>query len=131
MPQIDFGQAFSTANEGALSIPPHGESIQLDSVLPVSKRRTPRILIRFGQQEWANLIFAVVTFGGGLFCAFYFFNGAELLRAVSGWSREFLYPRPSITAQSATDASQRDADVPASQPAVSRDHSGDPFSRSA
>jgi hypothetical protein len=30
-----------------------------------------------------------------LFCAFYFFNGGEFLRAAAAWSREFLYPRPS------------------------------------
>ena len=38
-----------------------------------------------------------IASAGGLVCAFYFFNGAELLRAAAAWPSEFLYQRPLST----------------------------------
>lgn len=49
---------------------------------------------RLGRPEWANLIFTAIAILGGLFCAFYFFNGADVVRTARNWPREYFYARP-------------------------------------
>ena len=143
MPQIDFGQAFSNPDKNAPSAWPSAQSGQPEFVRDApreDKLEEFRVGARFGRSEWANLVFVTVTFVGGLFCAFYFFNGAELLRAGMAWPREFLYSRPSIAASSDVNHGAR-AQVGAARGgeafpvgpgfAASADGGGDPFSRSA
>lgn len=134
MPQIDFGQAFSNPDKNAPSACPSGQSGQPEFVHGApreDKLEEFRAGARLGRSEWANLVFVTVTFVGGLFCAFYFFNGAELLRAGATWPREFLYSRPSIAASS--DVSRAGGETFPFGPgsAASADRGGDPFSRSA
>lgn len=49
---------------------------------------------RLGRPEWTNLIFTAIAILGGLFCAFYFFNGAEVVRTARNWPRDYFYARP-------------------------------------
>lgn len=134
MPQIDFGQAFSNPDKNAPSIWPSAQSGQPEFV-PGARREDKleefRIGARFGRPEWANLAFVAVTFVGGLFCAFYFFNGAELLRAGMAWSRELLYSRPSIAASGDVSHAGEEAFPVRPSFAASADGGGDPFSRSS
>lgn len=129
MPQIDFGQAFSTPDKDAPSAWPSAQSGQLESARGALMEHKPAELpggARFGRPEWANVAFATVTFVGGLFCAFYFFNGAELLRAAAAGPAELLYSRPAITASGDVD----DEAFPIGpNSAASTDGGGDPFSR--
>jgi hypothetical protein len=134
MPQIDFGQAFSNPDKNA---PPAWPSAQ--SGQPEFARGAPRedkleefrVGARLGRSDWANLVFVTVTFVGGLFCAFYFFNGAELLRAGVAWPREFLYSRPSIAASGDVSHAGEEAFPVSPGFVASADGGGDPFSRSA
>ena len=97
MPHLDFRQAFSSPGE---PVPPVVES---EATLPDSEADTPpqqrqalgTRLPRLYRSDRTTILFATFAFAGGLFCAFYFFNGGEFLRAAAAWSREFLYPRPS------------------------------------
>jgi hypothetical protein len=142
MPQIDFGQAFSNPDKNAPSAWPSAQSGQPEFVRDApreDKLEEFRVGARFGRSEWANLVFVTVTFVGGLFCAFYFFNGAELLRAGMAWPREFLYSRPSIAASNDVNHGAR-AQVGAARggevfpvgPGFAASAGGaDPFSRSA
>ena len=58
-----------------------------------------------------SLLFALFVFSGGLFCAFYFFNGVEFIRAVNALPRELLYPRPSaVTPATKIDMFHRGSD---------------------
>jgi hypothetical protein len=50
--------------------------------------------LRLSRSSWANIVFVAIASIGGLICAFYFFNGGELLQAAASWPREYLYPRP-------------------------------------
>src|SRR5947209_4811714 len=50
--------------------------------------------LRLSRSSWANVVFVAIASIGGLVCAFYFFNGGELLQAAAAWPREYLYPRP-------------------------------------
>jgi hypothetical protein len=99
MPQINFGQVFSTPEE---SDSPSAQCGRSDQPKLRHKAITRKGLskfvtaVRLGPSEWTNIVFVAVTFLGGLFCAFYFFNGTELFRATAAWSREFLYPRPPV-----------------------------------
>jgi hypothetical protein len=97
MPHVDLHQAFSSPDQGdsttcQLSPPEHGTLNRP----PLGSRRLAAVAFahRFTGSQLTNILFVTVTFLGGLFCAFYFFNGAELLRAAAAWPREFLYPRP-------------------------------------
>src|ERR1700730_133334 len=96
MPQLDFRQAFASAPDSAPTVVA-SESIHSDSDEPALKktRNLATRLPRLHRSDRTTFLFAVFVFVGGLFCAFYFFNGAEILRAAAAWSREFLYPRPS------------------------------------
>jgi hypothetical protein len=100
MPHIDFGHAFSTSDDRAPLVVECAQDRPKDALyLQASAAGKFPIHARLGRSEWANIIFASVTFTGGLFCAFYFFNGAELLRAAAAWPDEFLYSRPVAFAQ--------------------------------
>ena len=138
MPQIDFGQAFSNSDKSFPS-PPSVETVlipetpagaQMDEGVESSKFRRSRL----GRSEWANIIFAIIAILGGLFFAFYFFNGAELLRAAKSWPREYLYSEPGPPDDAHSDRS-RLADslgLPApSEGQTAGRASGDPFSRTS
>jgi hypothetical protein len=97
MAHLDFRQVFSPPSGAA---PPVLESgVLLSDSEEITTAETKRTLAthlpQLHQSYRTTFLFAVFIFAGGLFCAFYFFNGAEVLRAAAAWSREFLYPRPS------------------------------------
>jgi hypothetical protein len=137
MPHLDFRQAFSTSSEPAPIVDQPGylpSAPKENSPRPQRDTLATR-LPRLHRSDRTTILFAVFVFIGGLFCAFYFFNGGEFLRAAAAWSREFLYPRPSaLTADNAKiDNSKPDSD--SSQPARAADsrrdgrrHSTSPFS---
>jgi hypothetical protein len=96
MPQIDFRQAFVSADQEA-SPADFAQSNQANRAGDkVEQRAATRSTGTnpLNRSNWANITFVAVTFTGGLFCAFYFFNGAELLRVAAAWPREFLYSQP-------------------------------------
>lgn len=135
MPQIDFAEAF--AEESAQLTPPSTsapltESCRTDQApifIEPSRYRTTRL----GRSEWANILFAGITIAGGLFCAFYFFNGAELVRTALAWPGEYLYPRPALPGEHiamAAGSLPDEAPLPGTLPArrsSKTDPSGDPF----
>lgn len=94
MPHIDFASAFQP-DVSANFIPPLNAApphpTRADAPAPASAQVRPT---RLGRSDWANVIFVIITVLGGLFCAFYFFNAAELMRTVASWPKELLYPRP-------------------------------------
>jgi hypothetical protein len=95
MADIDFGKAFNKPGAGQDPTLPESPALapggkRYEPVEPARFRRS-----RLGRSHWANIIFVIIAVLGGLFCAFYFFNGAELVRVAARWPREFLYPRPS------------------------------------
>ena len=98
MPQIDFGQAFSDLDK-PVSSPwcgeawPARESPVRDAGVGSTELSTSR-RSRLGRSGWTNIFFTIIALWGGLFCAFYFFNGAELLRSALSWPREYLYMQP-------------------------------------
>src|SRR5882724_3373101 len=97
MPQIDFGRAFADPEKHAASASADAEVGQQEFARDPLLQDKPAELsagVRMRRSEWTNIIFALVTLIGGLFCAFYFFNGDQLLRAAAAWPREFLYSRP-------------------------------------
>lgn len=53
--------------------------------------------VRLSRLTSTNIVFVALASLGGLFSAFYFFNGAEVLRAAAAWPNEFLYLRPVFT----------------------------------
>src|SRR3984893_12940917 len=133
MPQIDFRQAFASADPKPL--PPGSARIsasnRADGRVDQNAGRLSVGTSRFDRSSWANIAFVAVTVVGGLFCAFYFFNGAELLRAAAAWPREFLYSRPFGVVGNGKIDKLNSADDPASpfgekSPASSK---GDPFSK--
>jgi hypothetical protein len=96
MPQLDFREALSTPEEKRFS--------PAAIVAPVSAaaaaNQTKNALLRgvgLSRSTWANIVFVAIASVGGLVCAFYFFNGGEVLRAAAAWPNEFLYPRPLST----------------------------------
>src|SRR6267143_68486 len=95
MPQLDFRAALSTPEEKLFSTP----SV---AVAPIPARAAVpgySFLRNLGlsRSTLANIVFVAIATVGGLVCAFYFFNGGELLRAAASWPSEFLYPRPLST----------------------------------
>src|SRR5437764_8808362 len=96
MPQLDFREALSTPEEKRFS--------PAAIVAPVSAataaNQTKNALLRgvgLSRSTWTNIVFVAIASVGGLVCAFYFFNGGEVLRAAAAWPNEFLYPRPLST----------------------------------
>jgi hypothetical protein len=138
MPQINFAEPLAEENGAAM---PHPIETVRDFELPAetvafvepSRFRTTRL----GRSEWANVLFAGMAIAGGLFCAFYFFNGTELVRAALAWPGESLYPRPLPPGENiavATKAIPDDAPLPGTPPdsrSSKGDPSGDPFSRTS
>src|SRR6476646_5886153 len=90
MPQIDFGKALSNGEAS-----PRQGKIQL-GVPSLDALATSSWFDRhpLGRPEWANIIFTAVAIVGGLFCAFYFFNGADVVRSARHWPRQYFYARP-------------------------------------
>ena len=95
MPQLDFREALSTPEEKSFS-PPTAMSVA--SAVPADKKTNFVARgVGLSRSTWTNIVFVTVASVGGLVCAFYFFNGGELLRAAAAWPSEFLYPRPLST----------------------------------
>src|SRR5438132_850328 len=96
MPQLDFSEALSTPEEKLLSRAANVASVS--AAAPANP--TTSFWLRgvgLSRSTWTNIIFVAIASMGGLVCAFYFFNGGELLRAAAAWPNEFLYPRPLST----------------------------------
>lgn len=130
MAHLDFRQAFSSSADPAhpvVELAPAASAAE-EAASRKQKRTLATRLPRLQQSDRTTFLFAILIFVGGLFCAFFFFNGAEILRAAAAWSREFLYPRPAALAQN---KDQADALKPALAPnlppaAPSRDSERDP-----
>jgi hypothetical protein len=132
MPHLDFRQAFSSPIEPAPPIVVESGAVPSDpeeNTLPKQKRTLATRVPRLHRSDRTTLLFAVFVFAGGFFCAFYFFNGGEFLRAAAAWSREFLYPRPSaIMAQNGKiDNFKPKSDSPQAPSADPRRNSTSPF----
>src|SRR5437016_4936911 len=122
MPQLDFREALSTPEE-KLFVPPASAP-----AAPVARPNDSMRYTFFGglgltRSAWANIVFVALASVGGLICAFYFFNGGELLRAAAAWPSEFLYPRPLSTDKidiglqpTAVDQYARSASAPGEKP---------------
>jgi hypothetical protein len=92
MPQLDFREALSAPNEKLFSSP-----ATVTAPSAASSQTTRNVFsrgVQFSRSTWANIFFVTIASIGGLACAFYFFNGGDLLRAAAAWPNEFLYPRP-------------------------------------
>jgi hypothetical protein len=101
MPQLDFRQALSSPEEKPISSAEAVQSAPPRSLAGVSAANQSKDLIarvRLSRSQMTNISFVTIACVGGLACAFYFFNGAEFLRAAAAWAGEFLYPRPSTVA---------------------------------
>ena len=135
MPQIDFSRAFADQKKHAASASANAEADQQEFARDPLLQAKPvdfAARVRTRGSEWTNIIFASVTFIGGLFCAFYFFNGDELLRAAAAWPREFLYSRPPrITLSHDSDYNRGQTSAPTVSSAGSADSGGDPFARNS
>ena len=95
MPQLDFREALSTPDEKLLS---PAATITPVSGAPLNYKRSPFARgVQLSRSTLTNIFFVAIASFGGLVCAFYFFNGGELLRAAAAWPSEFLYPRPPLT----------------------------------
>ena len=97
MPHLDFRQAFLLPGEPAPTVVESEATLSHSEAdtPPKQKRALATRLPRLYRSDRTTILFAIFAFVGGLLCVFYFFNGGELLRAATAWSREFLYPRPS------------------------------------
>jgi hypothetical protein len=88
----------------------------------------------FSWPERANIVFASIAIAFGLFCAFYFFNGTEVVRNALAWG-EYLYPTPSSTGRTVEVANRALPDegplpqMPTEKSAPRPDRTGDPFTR--
>src|SRR6266480_273072 len=94
MPQLDFREALSTPEEKLFP----ARTVTPSALAPTA--RNARDLphgVRLSRSTWTNIFFVAIASVGGLVCAFYFFNGSELLRAAAACPNEFLYPRPLST----------------------------------
>ena len=121
MPQLDFREALSTPEEKLFSPP---AAVPARSAVPAGKKKN--IFgrgLRLSRSTWTNIVFVTIASAGGLVCAFYFFNGGELLRAAAAWPSEFLYPRPLSTDKidiglqpTAVDQYARSASAPGEKP---------------
>ncbi len=102
MPQIDFVRAFQDAEDATpLQIRASVDEFPLVKTLPTAAEipvaAEPLRDSGLGRSAWMNVIFVSVMVIGGLVCACYFFNGAELIRGVASWPAEVLYPRPTLS----------------------------------
>lgn len=92
MAQLDFREALSTPGENIFSA---AVSVPASPQLPAPSSYLPEVGL--SRSTWANIVFVAIAAIGGMVSAFYFFNGADLLRAAAAWPAEFLYPRPVST----------------------------------
>jgi hypothetical protein len=139
MPQIDFAEAFAeesvplTARSTFVPSKEYHRPDEAPIFVEPSRFRTTRL----DRSEWANILFAGIAIAGALFCAFYFFNGAELVRAALTWPGEHLYPRPLPSGDNTaatTKAVPDEAPLPATLPdrrSSKTDPRGDPFPRAS
>jgi len=95
MPQLDFREALSTPEEKLFS---PVATLSAIAAAPVNQRTDYFARgVGLSRSTWTNIVFVAIASVGGLVCAFYFFNGGELLRAAASWPAEFLYQRPLST----------------------------------
>jgi hypothetical protein len=92
MPHLDFSEALSTPEQKVFPT----TSVAAIPVAAAPVRNFADLIrdLRLSRSAWANIVFVAIASVGGLVCAFYFFNGGELLQAAASWPREYLYPRP-------------------------------------
>jgi hypothetical protein len=96
MPRLDFREALLTPAEKRSF--PDATVTPVSAAAPANQTRNSFLRgVRLSRSTWTNIVFVAVASVGGLVCAFYFFNGGELLRAAAAWPNEFLYPRPFST----------------------------------
>ena len=140
MPQLDFRAALSTPEEKLLS-PPTSPNVAAVPMSAIAKSPAKGFLrgAGFSRSTWANVVFVAIASVGGLVCAFYFFNGGELVRAAASWPSEYLYPRPLSTDKldnsqpnpvdhfSQNDSSDRDASVATSKKSDPQESVNQPF----
>jgi hypothetical protein len=100
MPHLDFREALSSPDEKEFSSAEDLVTVaRVNQSRPAAKKiDSPPPVPSLGHSGWANVVYVTIASLGGILCAFYFFNGAELLRAAAAWSGEFLYPRPAAVA---------------------------------
>jgi len=99
MPHLDFRHVFEQPSHTSTAPAAEEPSFPVDNPAARQQKRTLATrLPRLHRYDRTTILFAILIFVGGLFCAFYFFNGVENLRAAAAWSREFLYPRPAALA---------------------------------
>lgn len=95
MAQFDFREALSTPEEKLFS-----PAATVAVASPPSIDKKTNIFgrgVRLSRSTWTNIVFVAIASAGGLVCAFYFFNGGELLRPAAAWPSKFRYPRPPST----------------------------------
>jgi hypothetical protein len=131
MPQINFGRAFTVPEQdqslGSANAEPRYSDVTCETkVEDKTKDFPPRA--RFGRDRWVNIMFVTITLVGGLFWAFYFFNGADLWRAAAAWPRVLLHLRPPGM-RATVEPNQAGKFLLVPSQAV--DHGGDPFARSS
>jgi hypothetical protein len=78
MPQLDFREALSTPAEKRAS--PAATIAAVSAAAPANQTRNSLLRgVRLNRSTWTNIVFVAIASLGGLVCAFYFFNGGELL----------------------------------------------------
>jgi hypothetical protein len=133
MPQLDFRQAFvSSDHDSDIVVQP--QALPHNDFADEAPKIVPgRFGTTLGRSDWTNISFVTMATLGGFVCAFYFFNGGDVLRAAAAWPREFLYPRPvASVAKTQTLAQQTVSDQAPTQPdraARSAQKSSGPFGR--
>ena len=105
MAHLDFREALSTPEEKVFS--PQSTALAIPAAAAVSPLGKNFLsALGLSRSTWANIVFVAIASVGGLVCAFYFCNGAEVLRAAASWPGEYLYPRPLVSDQVAAAAEQ-------------------------
>src|SRR2546429_9962269 len=82
MPQLDFREALSTPEEKRFS----PAAIVASVSAATAANQTKNALLRgegLSRSTWTNIVFVAIASVGGLVCAFYFFNGGEVLGAAA------------------------------------------------
>lgn len=93
MPQLDFREALSTPDQKAFG-PQRLIGASVANLTVDDRKSFGDRAGGFSGSTWTNVFFVAMASVGAVFCAFYFFNGAQLLQAAAAWPGEFLYPRP-------------------------------------
>jgi hypothetical protein len=136
IPHIEFKKIFTTLAESAVPTQQYRPANQQKLAQSTLDESKPAKLIRgvkLTYQDRANILFVAITFVGGFFCAFYFFNRPELSSRTASWPREFLFPRPRAATQNSKIETSRRADEYASPFALNSgrlpDRGENPFAR--